>query len=291
MLEAQGRLAELDRQIEDVAGRLESIRAVMERLIRDGRKYERTWQALRATMASLIRLRQAREQACSKHMGGKGQAISAGCHFPNAVVAAGRSVRIRAGSNLFDADTSCTNCYLVQSGLISLCRQCSHNRWVEVAMAGPGNFVGFWPLLGVERSPFSAVALTNCVVIQMPAAVVRPLCETDPSLQRVVLAQLFGRATELVILAACNAEHMLPQRLARWLLTASMRLGADNLQVTHRVLAFLMGVRRASVTLALHDLEGHRAIRTRRGRIVILDRPRLESCSCGCERVLNPDTG
>lgn len=258
----------------------------METLIRDGRRYEQTWQSLSRMMGSLARLRQAREQASTSNLRRESRSISACSAFPKSVTASGRLVRIKAGWRLFGANASSRDCYLVHAGLVCLCRQCSEKCWLEIAMAGPGNFVGFWPLLGIARSPFSAVALTDCDVIQMPVAVVQSLCDADPSLQRCVLAQLFDRASELLILAACNAEHTLPQRVARWLLMASMRIDADSLRMTHRVLAFLMGVRRASVTLALHQLVAVRAIRTRRGRIEILDRRRLESCSCGCEREL-----
>jgi DNA-binding FadR family transcriptional regulator len=53
------------------------------------------------------------------------------------------------------------------------------------------------------------------------------------------------------------------------------RLG-DELNLTHDFLALMLGVRRPSVTDALHMLEGRRIIRAGRGLITIRDRQKLE---------------
>jgi DNA-binding FadR family transcriptional regulator len=52
---------------------------------------------------------------------------------------------------------------------------------------------------------------------------------------------------------------------------AQDRIGSDEINVTHDVLALMLGVRRASVTDALHILEGEGLIRSSRGRIVVRD--------------------
>lgn len=44
----------------------------------------------------------------------------------------------------------------------------------------------------------------------------------------------------------------------------------------------MLGVRRAGVTVALHTLEGMGAIRATRGRLMIVDRERLEELPGDC---------
>ena len=65
------------------------------------------------------------------------------------------------------------------------------------------------------------------------------------------------------------------QRLCAWLLMLHDRVDSDFLQLTHGSLAVQLGVRRASVTDALHILEGEACLRCSRGLISLMDRARL----------------
>ena len=65
------------------------------------------------------------------------------------------------------------------------------------------------------------------------------------------------------------------QRTARWLLMYHDRIDGDELAITHEELGVMLGVRRASITDALHHLEGSEGIRSLRGRLQIRDRVRL----------------
>ena len=54
------------------------------------------------------------------------------------------------------------------------------------------------------------------------------------------------------------------------------RSAGDELRLTHDMLAMLLNVRRASVTDALHILEGERLVRCTRGRVLVRDRIGLQ---------------
>lgn len=279
-------LDELDRQIGEAKKRLHDLRSVMEKLIWRGREYERTWRSVCVTIAGLVRLRQSRFVS-ARRVGTKTDfGLSPTVALPNQLLAVSHPLQVPAGAALLNVGATSDSCYFIQRGLVSLCRPYSEMHWIEVGTAGPGSLVGLWPIWGAAASPYSAIAQTDCAVLKMSAAVLRALQETDPIIRHMVTEQVFMRATEFVILAACNAEHPLGQRLARHLLIASAALRSDALQLTHERLAFLLGTRRASVTLALQRLKARHAIRTRRSRIEIRDVKALEACSCGCERML-----
>ena len=76
-----------------------------------------------------------------------------------------------------------------------------------------------------------------------------------------------------------NAGAPAEERLARWLLMYHDRQDGDDLSVTHEFLSIMLGVRRPTVTVAIHTLEGAGLIRARRGRIRVLSRTRLEEAA------------
>jgi CRP-like cAMP-binding protein len=81
--------------------------------------------------------------------------------------------------------------------------------------------------------------------------------------------------------ALANGRGRLDERLARWLLMWHDRIESNEFATTHELLALLRGVRRAGVTVALHELEGRGLIRSLRGRISIVDRLGLELAVSG----------
>jgi CRP-like cAMP-binding protein len=75
--------------------------------------------------------------------------------------------------------------------------------------------------------------------------------------------------------ATANGNYTVPERLARWLLMCHDRIAGDELELTHDFMAMMLAVRRSGVTVTLHTLEAAGAIRSMRGRIIVLDRSKL----------------
>ena len=74
--------------------------------------------------------------------------------------------------------------------------------------------------------------------------------------------------------------------LARWLLLARHRNGADELPLTHEFLAMMLAVRRPGVTVATGTFEQAGFIQNRRGIVRIIDVEALEEVSCECYRLI-----
>ena len=98
---------------------------------------------------------------------------------------------------------------------------------------------------------------------------------------------LYGQALfeQCAQTAACNRLHPLEQRCARWLLMMQDRAG-NQFPITHEFLSNMLGVRRATVTVAAGILQKAGLIRYTRGKMTILDRARLEEASCECYRTV-----
>ena len=83
---------------------------------------------------------------------------------------------------------------------------------------------------------------------------------------------------------ACNAVHVVEQRLARWLLMAHDRMGKDRFPLTQEFVAMMLGASRSTVTVVAGTLQKAGLITYHRGLIQVLDRKKLESASCECYR-------
>ncbi len=84
-----------------------------------------------------------------------------------------------------------------------------------------------------------------------------------------------------------NRLHQNTQRLARWLLLTSDCCDCDQFELIHEFMGQMLGARRSTVSEGAEDLQKAGLIRYVRGRITILDRPRLLEASCECYALIN----
>jgi len=90
---------------------------------------------------------------------------------------------------------------------------------------------------------------------------------------------------QVLVSVACNGEHSLNQRRARWLLMLD-RCDDDALQITQGLLAEMLGAQRPSVTNAARELERGGFIARGRRLVTILDRQGLVAASCECYQLV-----
>ena len=106
--------------------------------------------------------------------------------------------------------------------------------------------------------------------------------ERLPGFRRLLHRYVLVQHGQVARTAACNGRHDIPQRLARWLLMAHDRAGADTYPMTHEFLSMMLGVRRAGISVAAGTLQKAGLIRYTAGKITIADRAGLENASCEC---------
>ena len=114
--------------------------------------------------------------------------------------------------------------------------------------------------------------------------------DRNGELQMLLLRYIQVRITQLAQTAVCNRYHTIDQQLCRWLLLSLDRLPDNRLRMTQELIANMLGVRREGVTEAAGKLQRRGVIDYHRGKITVLDRPRLERLSCECYGVVKMET-
>jgi CRP-like cAMP-binding protein len=110
------------------------------------------------------------------------------------------------------------------------------------------------------------------------------------ALQLLLLQYSQALFTQMAQTAVCNRHHSVEQQLCRWLLLCLDRLPSNELTMTQELIASMLGVRREGVTEAAGRLQAAGLIRYSRGKITVLDRPKLETVVCECYEVVRRET-
>jgi len=182
--------------------------------------------------------------------------------------------------------------YFPYTGIISIVAMTPNRQYQsEVGLVGCDGMTGLPVLLESEPPRCNAFVQVPGDGVSLCADILRNLVRTSSSLRSQMLRYVHVFLLQAIHTALANAEGRIDQRLARWLLMAHDRSAGDSLRLTHDFLALMLGVRRAGVTIALHQLESEGLITTARGNIQIMDRMGLERSAGGFygapERELN----
>lgn len=155
-------------------------------------------------------------------------------------------------------------------------------RTAGVAYAGRDGVIGAGVFLGSRLSVHDASIVIEGDALCMPRDLVLQELAQDADFRNLMLRYVHALLTQVSFTAFCERIHTIEQRLIRWLLLASDRTADDGLSLSQETLAGVIGVRREGVTVAAGKLQKAELIRYQRGRIVIIDRPRMEVLACQC---------
>ena len=172
--------------------------------------------------------------------------------------------------------------YFVETGFISALTVLSDGHPLEIGLIGAEGVAGFSVVLGGKTSYAETMCQTGGEAYRMPAETLREAFANSPVLRDLLLRYVLIFQVQVSQTAACNAHHALEQRLARWLLAAHDRSGVPQLSLTQDLIAVMLGVRRATVSIAASTLQRAGVIRYQHGKITILDRTGLENAACEC---------
>jgi CRP-like cAMP-binding protein len=195
-------------------------------------------------------------------------------------------VTLRFAEVLYEPHAQIRHVYFPNDCLISLLTSVDAHRAAEVGLVGCEGMIGIPVVLGISVSPFRAVVQGGGTAMRIKAEDLRRECGKRSALQRELFRFTHCLMTQVAQTAACNRFHVVPQRMARWLLMTRDRVNADEFRITQEFLALMLGVRRVGVTVAASGLQKRELIRYSRGNMTILDHKGLAAASCGCYKTV-----
>jgi CRP-like cAMP-binding protein len=177
--------------------------------------------------------------------------------------------------------------YFLNSGLVSLIKMMSDGRTVEIGAIGIEGVTDPNAAFGVlDAALMEAVVQIPGTALRISRDALRDQLEKDAALRSVLQRYLQFFVQQIVQSAACNRLHSLEERCCRWLLVAHDSARSDTFPLTHEFLAMILGVQRASVSIAAKNLQRAGLIKYTRGNVTVTNRKELEESACECYAVL-----
>ncbi len=199
-------------------------------------------------------------------------------------------VAVELGCALYESGSQQDYVYFPTGSIVSLLYVMQNGASAEIAVVGNEGVVGIALFMGGETTSSRAVVQSAGYVWQLNAGVLKMEFERGGRLQHLLLRYTQSLIAQMAQTAACNRHHSVEQQLCRWLLLSLDRLPSNELTMTQELIANMLGVRREGVTEAAGNLQAAGLIRYSRGRITVLDRPRLEERVCECYAVVKRES-
>ena len=198
-------------------------------------------------------------------------------------------IELARGEILARPGQAIEHAYFPLSGMVSVVALMSEGLGAEVATVGNEGMIGLPIFLGADSSPFHLMAQLSGDGLRIPAGRLEVLLADHARLAGLLRTYAQAFFVQTGQNAACNGLHSVSKRGARWLLATHDRAQSDSFYLTQDFLAFMLGVARQSVGIAVQELQSQGLIEYRRGDMHVLDRPGLEAASCECYSIVRAE--
>lgn len=192
-------------------------------------------------------------------------------------------VPLAAGRVLAEPGDDVTHAHFPCEGTaIALVTVMADGRAAEAALIGCEGAAGVIISAGDKPAFARAQVQVPGSALRLEAARLEEAKLASPVVRDIISRYADALLAQVLQSVACNGLHPVEARTCRWLLTMQDRAGSPELPLTQEHLAEQLGVRRTTVTRVMAELQAAGAIRHSRGKVVVVNRSRLERASCEC---------
>jgi len=191
-------------------------------------------------------------------------------------------VDLSLGQVLCEPGVELAYAYFPLTSIVSLLYVMHNGESAEIALVGRDGMLGVTLFMGGNSTTIRAVVQSAGRGYRLPADELIAAVARGGTTLRVLLLYTQSLLTQMTQTAACNRHHTLKQQFSRWLLLSFDRLQGDEMVMTQKLIAKMLGVEGDAVTGAATALAATGAIGYKDGRITMRDRGILEGSSCEC---------
>jgi CRP-like cAMP-binding protein len=200
------------------------------------------------------------------------------------------SLALPARTILYDAGYPAQYCYFLHSGLCSLVGSTQNGNSVGLGIIGNEGLIGLPALVENGHTNYDVVVQISGFGFRIGANALRKEIRKCSEMHDLLLAYLHVMNVQACQFAICNRFHLLRERLCRWLLLASDRLGSVEIKTTQEALSQMLGSSRTALTLAVGELQKAGIVKTTQQNIRIVSRRAMRSLVCECYAVINQES-
>lgn len=199
-------------------------------------------------------------------------------------------VQVPLRATLYESGRRMRHVYFPTNSIISLQYLMENGASTAISVVGNEGLLGVTLFLGGESTPSRSMVQSAGYAYRLPQRRVKEEFNRHGQLLLLMLRYTQALITQVSQTAVCNRHHSIDQQICRWLLLSIDRLSDNQLTMTQEFISNMLGVRRESVTSAAAKLQKLGVISYARGLIKVIDRPKLETLSCECYRVVKTET-
>jgi CRP-like cAMP-binding protein len=167
--------------------------------------------------------------------------------------------------------------YFPEGGVVSIVSVMTASGSTEAGIFGREGVSATCLLLGSDRSPHQTfVQVNGSTALRIETDRYLAAIAQSETLRMLLLRFVQSTLVQAAQSVATNAIQRVEVRLARWLLMCHDRVHGDEIALTHEFMGMMISADRSGVTVTLHILEGAGMIASKRGRVIIRDRAKLE---------------
>ena len=200
-------------------------------------------------------------------------------------------VPMTMGDVLYEAESKVVHEYFPTTSVVSLLAIMEDGASDEIAFVGSEGIVGVPLFLGAETSPQRVVVRSTGYAFRLGGRLLLEEFNRSGAMQSLLLRYTQALLTQISQTIACHRHHSIHQQFCRWLLSSVDRLPSNELWLTQESIAGMLGVRRETITKEVGALQAAGLIQNGRGRIIVIDRPRLEARACECYQGMKSEFG